>query len=166
MLYLLDANVLIDANRDYYPIGRVDEYWDWLIFQGQQGMVKVPLEIYEELKEGKQDALALWAKEAETEEALKLDEDVDIDLVRQVSDEGYAPDLTDVEVEKIGRDPFLIGYALVDVEQRVVVTTETSQPRKERANRKVPDVCRQFGVTSINAYQLGHQLDFRTDWKR
>lgn len=166
MLYLLDANVLIDANRDYYPIGRVGEYWDWLIFQGQQGMVKVPIEIYEELKEGKQDALALWAKEADTEEALKLDEDVDIDLVRQVSDEGYAPDLTDVEVEKIGRDPFLIGYALVDVQQRVVVTTETSKPRKQRANRKLPDVCRQFGVASINAYQLGHQLDFRTDWKR
>ncbi|MFX3657620.1 MAG: DUF4411 family protein [bacterium] len=166
MLYLLDANVLIDANRDYYPIGRVDEYWEWLIFQGQQGRVKVPIEVYEEIKEGKQDALALWAREAETEEALKLDEDVDIDLVRRVSDEGYAPDLTDVEVEKIGRDPFLIAYALIDVEQRVVVTTETSQPRKERANRKVPDVCRQFRVTSINAYQFGHQLDFRTDWKR
>ncbi|MFW6092816.1 MAG: DUF4411 family protein [Pseudomonadota bacterium] len=60
----------------------------------------------------------------------------------------------------------LIGNALVDVEDWVVVTTQTSEPRKERANRKIPDVCRQFGVTSVNAYQLGHQLDFRTDWKR
>ncbi|MCY4508918.1 MAG: DUF4411 family protein [Acidobacteria bacterium] len=31
MLYLLDANVLIDAHRDYYPLGRVPEFWDWLI---------------------------------------------------------------------------------------------------------------------------------------
>ena len=30
VLYLLDANVLIDANRDYYPIHRVPEFWDWL----------------------------------------------------------------------------------------------------------------------------------------
>ena len=57
MLYLLDANVLIDANRDYYPIDRVPEFWEWLEYQGESGIVKVPLEVYEELKEGR-DALA------------------------------------------------------------------------------------------------------------
>jgi len=40
MLYLLDANTLIDAKRDYYPIDRVPEFWSWLIFQGQQGINK------------------------------------------------------------------------------------------------------------------------------
>ena len=35
---------------------------------------------------------------------------------------GYAPDLTDDEVEKIGRDPFLIAYALADPPERCVVT--------------------------------------------
>ena len=49
MLYLLDANVLIDANRDYYPIERVPEFWDWLIEKGELGHVKVPVEIYEEI---------------------------------------------------------------------------------------------------------------------
>lgn len=29
-LYLLDANILIDANRDYYPVEAVPEYWAWL----------------------------------------------------------------------------------------------------------------------------------------
>lgn len=53
MLYLLDANVLIDANRDYYPLGRVDEFWEWLIHHGEQGNIKIPIEIYEELKAGK-----------------------------------------------------------------------------------------------------------------
>lgn len=31
MLYLLDANVIIDANRDYYPLERVPEFWAWLV---------------------------------------------------------------------------------------------------------------------------------------
>ena len=31
MLYLLDANVFIDANRDYYPLDRFPEFWDWLV---------------------------------------------------------------------------------------------------------------------------------------
>ncbi len=39
MLYLLDANTLIDAKRDYYPIERIPEFWDWLIHQGEQDKV-------------------------------------------------------------------------------------------------------------------------------
>jgi hypothetical protein len=157
---------LIDANRDYYPIGRVDEYWDWLVDQGEKGKVKIPIEIYEEFKHGKQDALAKWAKLSSTEKALRIDEDVDIDLVRQVTENGYAPDLTDIEIEEIGRDPFLIAYALVDANERVVVSTEASRPKAKRQNRKVPDVCDQFGIKCVNAYQFGHVLDFRTNWKR
>jgi Domain of unknown function (DUF4411) len=30
MLYLLDSSVLIDANRDDYPLKRVPQFWDWL----------------------------------------------------------------------------------------------------------------------------------------
>lgn len=55
MLYLLDANVLIDANRDYYPIGRIPEFWEWLVEMGSENQVKVPIEVYEEVKDGKDD---------------------------------------------------------------------------------------------------------------
>lgn len=164
VLYLLDANTLIDANRDYYGIGQVDEYWDWLIHCGEQGQVKIPLEVYEELKAGS-DLLSDWTKRPETEDALKFEEDVDIDLVRRVTEQGYALDLTDIEVEEIGRDPFLIAYALVDPENRVVVTTERSKPNAQRKNRKVPDVCQQFGVRPCTAFQFGRELGFRTDWR-
>ena len=164
MIYLLDANVLIDANRDYYPIGRVDEYWEWLIYQGEQGYVKIPLEIYEELKKGN-DRLAVWAKNSETEKALKLPEEVSIHLVQRAIKEGYAKDLSDIEIETIGRDPFLIAYALVDPSGRCIVTTEVSKPSKKRQNRHVPDVCKQFGILSVNTYELTRRLDFKTKWK-
>ncbi len=164
VLYLLDANTLIDANRDYYGIGQVDEYWDWLIHFGEQGCIKIPMEIYEELRAGS-DALAAWAKQVETETALKFAEEVDIGHVRRVTEEGYAADLTDIEIEEIGRDPFLIAYALFDVENRVIVTTERSKPRAQRKNRKVPDVCAQFGIRACNAFTFGRELGFRTDWR-
>ena len=48
MLHLLDANVLIDANRDYYPISRVPEFWEWLTHVAEKGKTKVPVEIYDE----------------------------------------------------------------------------------------------------------------------
>ena len=125
MLYLIDANVLIDANRDYYPIARVPQFWDWLIVMGQQGRVKVPLEIYEEIIVGN-DALTSWLKD--NKNAILLDESVSANMVANVVDRGYANDLTDDELLKMGNDPFLIAYALADRNRRCVVTTEASRP--------------------------------------
>ncbi len=120
--------------------------------------------MYEELKAGS-DNLADRAKTAETETVLKFDEEVDIDLVRWVTEEGYAPDLTDIEIVEIGRDLFLVAYGLVDPKNLVIVTTERSRPGARRKNRKIPDVCTQFGIRSCNAFTFGHELGFRTDWK-
>ena len=143
MLYLLDANVLIDANRDYYPLERVPEFWDWLIRMGTEDNVKVPYEIYEEINAGT-DALAKWAKDKDVSEALVLKEDADQRLVADVINVGYASDLNDIEIETVGRDPLLIAYARADVGSRTIVTTEHSKPTKQRANRHVPDVCAQL----------------------
>ena len=159
----IDANVLIDAHRDYYPIARVPEFWEWLGHKGNEGHVKIPLEMYEEVKRGIGD-LAKWAKELEVERNLLLNEDADPAVVSRVTNDGYAPDLTDVEVEKMGRDPFLIAYALSDLGKRCVVTTEASKPTRQRANRHIPDVCRDLGIPCCNTFELVRALDFRTAW--
>ena len=80
MLYLLDANVLIDANRDYYPIRRVPEFWEWLVHVGSEGLVKIPLEVFEEIK-GYKDDLAMWAKSSDVEHAMLFAEDVQVALI-------------------------------------------------------------------------------------
>lgn len=164
MLYLLDANVFITAKNTYYPIDRIPEFWEWLIHQGEQGNVKIVQEVYDEIHGGNDD-LSLWAKEDEVVNALILDEAVDVDLVRVVTEQGYANDLTDDEVEKVGRDPFLIAYALVDIENRTVVTTEVSSTKKQRANRRVPDVCSDFDVKCGDTFKLTNELVFSTNWK-
>jgi hypothetical protein len=83
----------------------------------------------------------------------------------RVVEKGYAPDLTDDEVEKIGRDPFLISYALAFLDQRCIVTTEVSKPKRVRGNRHIPDVCATMGVQCIDSFQLLRALDFRTSWQ-
>lgn len=163
MIYLLDANVLIDANRDYYPIERIPEFWDWLVFNGELGNIKIPIEVYEEIKNGK-DELAHWAKIAETKTALLLDEEADIHLVRRVLRQGYADDLTDEEAQRLGRDPFLIAYALSD-NNRCIVTTENSKPRKQRANKHVPNVCENMGISWCHTFEFIRALEFSTHWK-
>ena len=78
MLYLLDANVLITANNDYYPLGRVPEFWEWLVECGNRQQVKIPVEMYEEIVKG-DDNLTRWLKG--NRDALLLDENVDEKLV-------------------------------------------------------------------------------------
>ena len=165
MLYSLDANVLIDADRDYYH--NVPQFWDWLVQKGKEGVVKIPIEVYEEIKEGRdkedeEDFLAKWAKDSATEAALLFKEEADVDLVARVINVGYAPDLTDDEVEKIGRDPFLIAYALVSPQERCVVTTEVSKPKRKRANRHIPDVCADLGISCCNTFKFTRDLSFST----
>jgi hypothetical protein len=164
VLHILDANVLIDANRDYYPIDRVPEFWDWLLYQGTSAQIKVPVEIWEEVAGGNDD-LAHFMRQSDTKEALLLNEDVSVEIVSRVVSEGYASDLTDEEIARIGRDPFLVAYGLVDTTHRCVVTTESSRPARQRANRHLPDVCRQFGLASYNTFELTRRLDFRTQRK-
>ena len=166
MLYLLDANVLITANGAYYPLDQVPEFWTWINNQATSDRIQIPREIMEEIKAGRkdQDPLLDWICTPEIEAGLIVNETVDDALVRRVVSNGYAPDLSDDEVEKIGRDPFLIAYALANPTDRKVVTTEVSRPSTQRANRKIPDVCLAVGALSCGPFALNKALGFRTGW--
>lgn len=91
-------------------------------------------------KDGKKDALATWADQVEVKDALLFDEQAEQDLVARITYGGYVANPTDDELEKIGRDPFLLSYALKDPKNRCIVTTEASKPPRKGANCHVPDV--------------------------
>ncbi|MRT29331.1 DUF4411 family protein [Herbaspirillum sp. CAH-3] len=166
-LYLLDANVLIDAHNKYYAVDMVPEFWEWLLHSALSGRVAMPLETFEEVKGGpnaKKDGLNEWLHSADVEKNLVLPEEFDGGLLQRVMDT-YAPDLTDVEVEQVGRDPFLIAYCLADPASRCVVSNEVSKPAKQRANQKVPDVSRKVGVECCDTFAMLRRLGFKTGWK-
>ena len=81
MVYLLDANVLITAHSLYYPIDVVPEFWAWLVHKGSAGDLKMPLENYEEVKDGstdeEKDLLFGWIKSEEVKASILFDEQVD-----------------------------------------------------------------------------------------
>ena len=168
MLYLLDANVLITAHHLYYPVDAVPEFWDWLAHQGEAGNIKMPIETFEEVKDGSNDAdkdlLYAWVQDDAHKAAILFDGDVEPHLVQQVTEQ-YAPDLTDDELEAIGRDPFLIAHALADPGHRCVVTTEVSKRRLQRQNRRVPDICADVGVQCCDTFAMLRALKFSTGWR-
>lgn len=129
MRYLLDANVLIDADRDYYPLGRVPEFWDWLLDVAAQGRVKVPVETFSEVTDGR-GKLAEWVREHKA--VLLEPTELEVEPVRRAVEDGYAPDLSDDELESLKADPFLIAYGLALAGEVTVVTTERSKPTKHK----------------------------------
>ena len=171
MLYLLDANTLIDAKNRYYPFQRVPEFWDWLLYQGELGFAKMPREIHYEITDkstpkDQRDDLARWAETAEFVQHLLLSEEADQGLVARIVYEGYTEQPTEDDLETMGNDPFLLSYALRDIKSRTVVTNEVSAPRKTGANRKIPDVAKKFGINCIDTIRMMDNLDFRTSWSR
>jgi hypothetical protein len=165
VLYLLDANVLITANSTYYSIDQVPEFWSWIQHQGQNENIKIPLEIMEEIQAGGKDPLLDWISDKERQTALLLDERVKPELVQRVVDDGYAKDLTDEEVEKLGQDPFLLAYGLAQP-NRCIVTTEVSKPTATRHNRRIPDVCTTLSLKCCGPFQINKALGFKTSWKK
>lgn len=167
-LYLLDANVLIDAHNKYYGADMVPEFWDWLLHCAANGSVAMPLEIFEEVRGGanaQRDLLNEWVCRADVENALVLKEEVHPAAVITVTN-AYALDLDDNEIDQLGRDPFLIAYGLVDPAARCIVSNEVSKPSKQRANQKVPDICRKTGVPCCDTFTMLRRLGFRTGWAR
>ena len=123
----------------------------------------MPIEMYEEIVCGKGD-LVEWVKQAES--VLLWPQESEPSVVRRVLAEGYAPDLREDELLKVGADPFLVAHALAAEEELVVVTTEVSKPARKRANRHLPDVCETFGIRCIDTFQMLRSLNFRTGWQR
>ncbi len=163
MLYLLDADTLIRADRTYYPLQRFPVFWEWLFYHSGIGNIKIPQEQFDEVIAGKGE-LVDWLSEKTKKETLLLPGVVDPQLVSTVIEQGYAPDLNETELLTVGQDPFLIAYALVSIADRTVVSFETSAPAKQRANRKIPDVCAGLGIKCITLFDLIKTLDFTTNW--
>lgn len=159
MLYLLDANVLIRAHQDYYPLDRMRGFWEWLCGQAEAGFIKMPSEVHDEVVEGTDD-LAEWIGKPHVKDLLLLDEEVDLQIFQRVLDDGYGQNLTEDEIDEIGRDPFLVAYALMG-DSRTVVTKEVSKPSKRRGHTKLPDACSRLNVRWITDFALYRELNFR-----
>jgi Domain of unknown function (DUF4411) len=161
LIYLFDANTLIQAKNEYYPLEHIPQFWDWLVEQGTAGLVKIPYEIFDEIA-AYTDDLSDWITQAEVKSALLFDETVDPAILQQIMNDGYEafdPAFTETDVEKIGRDAFLIAYAAAGG-QRTVVTKETSSPNKRRGNRKIPDVCDIMNIPWTRDFVVYRALGF------
>ena len=98
-MYLLDSNVLIRAHADYYPIERIPQLWDWLHLKAKEDVLKIPLEIFNEIV-GSDDSLSKWIGRKYISGDLILNEEIDQRLLNTVY-HTCAKDLSEKEMASI-----------------------------------------------------------------
>ena len=78
---------------------------------------------------------------------------------------GFGQDTpSETDLVEMNEDPILIAYAYTrELLPRCVVTNEISKPSRQKANSKIPDVCKPLSVPCVNIWTLIEYLDFTTE---
>lgn len=163
-VFVLDANVFIEAHRRYYALDLCPGFWVCLTHYCLETRLFSIDRVRREIDEG--DTLSHWVKGAPDElfvssaEALVVDTFADIMAwVRgnvQFLPEATAEFATDA-------DGWLAAYA--KVHGAVLVTQEVYNAD---VTRKVPlpNVCHQFGVATQDTFSMLRKLEVRFSWLR
>lgn len=158
--YLLDANVLIQANNEYYPMRHVPGFWETLVEAGRSGTVGTIDRIRDELRrEG--DELWDWVRN-DFAPAVHTSRDETVvvayrEVMKWVQDNDQYFDEAKREFATVA-DAWLVAYAVA--KSWTVVTQETFAPDIRRAV-KIPNACAAFDVECINTFALIRRLNVK-----
>jgi len=151
----LDANVLIQAHRYYYRFNIAPGFWAALEANARADKLRSPQKVLDIEIAINKDPLADWSKKIGT--VLFVPDGKDEQLaVGQITAHvlgKYPRAQADVFLAKA--DPWVIAHALVN--RGTVVTLETRVPDNSQTP-KIPNVCDQFGIESINTFELLSRL--------
>lgn len=149
-MYVLDANVFIDAKNRHYGFDIVPGFWDWLVDQHSAGILCSIDDVKKEL-EGHQDALSSWAK---NNSALFLPVDQATQLsLQQLSAWANSGAFTPAAVSTFLADADYPLVAFAHAHSHTVVTHERSQPNA-RARILIPDACIALGVPCVDPFAM------------
>jgi len=152
-MYLLDANVFIEAKNHYYSFETFPVFWDWLDEEQNLGYVTSIKMINEELLRGN-DKLADWARERKNSEWFLPNTDTELqELYSQIVEWVMKqPFRHSAKLKFLNEaDPWLIAKAKVI--GATIVTLEAYKPDVKR-KVEIPNVCRAFDVPYITTFEL------------
>jgi len=165
-VFVLDANVFIEAKNRYYAFDLGTRFWESLVDLAVNGRVESIDRIKHELlrgrdspKEGEDpDELAVWVKGGFAQAFVSTDEQDVVssyaDVMNWVNQQARFTDAAKAEFAS-SADGWLVAYARA--RERVVVTHE--QPAPESRNEvKIPDICLAFHVRPVDTFQMLREL--------
>jgi hypothetical protein len=149
-IYWLDANVFIQAKNGPYAFNLVPQFWVFLSDQLEQGTIKCPKMVYDELIGGNDD-LASWFKPRREKGLCHHANESVQQCVTTIANYVVTKFKPHQAAEfLVGADGWLIAHAMSG--DGVVVTQESD--RSHRSKIKVPTICKIFGIPCMNTYEM------------
>ncbi|HET6631744.1 MAG TPA: DUF4411 family protein [Rhodanobacteraceae bacterium] len=150
MSYLLDANVFIAAKNLHYGLDFCPAFWEWLIHQGNTGVVFSIDKVADEIAAGA-DELSGWT----TDRGTGLFHRTPASLAAQfgqVSTWATSQQFTPAAINTFlqAADFYLVAHALAG--SHVLVTHET--PATSNGRIKIPNACLGLSVRYMTPYQM------------
>lgn len=150
-MYLVDADVFIEAKNKHYAFDVVPGFWDWMLAANADGTIASVEEVGYELRAGA-DELSQWVADRDEAFFLPPDDDV-VASLRPVSEWAtkcprYEPAAVADFLAKA--DYYLVAHAHANVD--VVVTHEVSSTSPKRI--KIPDACTDLNIECITPFAM------------
>lgn len=150
-MYLLDANVFIQANQAHYGLDFMPGFWEWLDNGHDARLLQSIKPIGNELAAGN-DALTDWAAER-PELFVSMDAGCAPSLAALASWANTSGRFNQGAIAQFlaSADYELVAYA--HAHDMTVVTMERSEPNR-RSRVKIPDACIAHGVSWTTPFQM------------
>ncbi len=160
LVYLLDANVFIEAARRYYAFDLAPKFWDSLIQKASRGVIESIDRVKQELAKG-HDELADWIN-GDFDQAFCSTNDTVVfecyaKLVTWVQSQGQFTEAAKADFAS-GADGWLVAYAMA--RERVVVTHEVPSADIKR-KVPIPNMCDAFELEYIDTFKMMRDLGVR-----
>ncbi len=155
MRYWVDADVLITANRDYYPLGISTGFWVWMDTLIADGNLVSTRRCFNEVIKGrdKDDLLLKWMHRHKKELCLPLHQDAET-IAMEIADHVWTapryPGHQRLQFSK-GGDAWLIASAKQD---GGTVLSNESNLYPEAKKVRIPDLCEVFQVRCRTMIQM------------
>ncbi len=160
MVYIMDANVFIQAKNGYYAFDICPGFWVWLDRIVDDGHVVTIAKVYDELA-NQDDDLSIWIRERREAPWIEANDAPEIQAAfEQVTAYVHSMAVQDrAKAWFLGKaDPWLIARAMV--KGGTVVTHEKRDP-DARKRVKIPDVADAFGVPCQDTFTILRLLEAR-----
>ncbi len=159
-MYLIDANVFIEAKNKYYNMSFCPAFWDWLLRECAGQHIFSIQGIYDELVTGN-DELRTWAMNNRHFFLPVSDEDTQRNLATvaaHVAERQQNVPMAAIAMAEFlrGADTWLIAKAIT-----TGATIVTHERLDLQCKRKflIPNVCNHFGVRYVDTFALLQQLN-------
>lgn len=161
-MFVLDANIFIEAHRRYYSFDIAPGFWQHLQQQAANGRLLSIDWVYREIaKNDEDDELRGWANNEFLEFFQSTDSETVFAAYREVISwamtQSQFSDAAKSEFASVA-DSWLVAYAKAF--GCIVVTHETYSPNIKR-KIPIPNACVALGITYINTFDMLRQLNIK-----